>query len=147
MSRDPPWSEIIDHLRNVIEAGVDSQRRGTGIAWPDIRARMPAGGHSRPQRRGIRSRPASRQWEIAVKVSLGRKGFDVDPGAIARAAIETGFTELPIRASAAARVVGLAMFHKDPFDCLLVAQAIDEPAIFCTADPQLEPYSELVEMV
>ena len=37
-----------------------------------------------------------------------------------------------------------APHHRDPFDRLLIAQAVTEPAIFYTADPQLEAYSELV---
>jgi PIN domain nuclease of toxin-antitoxin system len=41
----------------------------------------------------------------------------------------------------------LSLLHRDPFDRVLVAQAIVEPATFYTADPQLVPYSELVRRI
>ena len=86
-------------------------------------------------------------WEIAIKVRLGRADFPVRPDAIARAARDTGFTELPVRADVAARVADLPLHHRDPFDRLLVAQAMAEPMRFYTADPLLPSYSELVTLV
>jgi PIN domain nuclease of toxin-antitoxin system len=67
-------------------------------------------------------------WEIAIKAGLGRPGFAFDPADITRAALDTGFTELAVRANAAALVGRLPPLHRDPFDRLLVAQAIVEPA-------------------
>jgi PIN domain nuclease of toxin-antitoxin system len=55
--------------------------------------------------------------------------------------------QLPVRATAAAHVATLPLPHRDPFDRLLVAQAVIEPAILYTADPQLEVYSELVQRI
>jgi PIN domain nuclease of toxin-antitoxin system len=69
------------------------------------------------------------------------------PEEIARAARDTGFTELPVRADAAAQVVDLPLHHRDPFDRLLVAQAMVEPMRLYTADPLLPPYSELVTLI
>lgn len=86
-------------------------------------------------------------WEVAIKARLGRADFAVRPGEVARAARETGFAELPVRAAAAALVADLPPHHRDPFDRLLVAQAMAEPARLCTADPQLPPYSELVMLL
>jgi PIN domain nuclease of toxin-antitoxin system len=43
------------------------------------------------------------------------------PERIAQAARDTGFTKLPVRADAAARVADLPLHHRDPFDRLLVA--------------------------
>jgi PIN domain nuclease of toxin-antitoxin system len=86
-------------------------------------------------------------WEIAIKVRLGRAGFTVRPDEIVKAACGTGFAELPVRASAAARVADLPLHHRDPFDRLLVAQAITEPTRLYTADPLLPPYSELVMLI
>jgi PIN domain nuclease of toxin-antitoxin system len=90
---------------------------------------------------------AASLWEIAIKTALGRTDFAFDPGQILREALETGFTELPVRSAAAIRVAGLPLHHRDPFDRLLVAQAIDEPVRLLTADPLLPPYSELVTLV
>ena len=86
-------------------------------------------------------------WEITIKSGLGRTGFVFDPAEIARAAIDTGFSELAVRANAAALVGRLPLLHRDPFDRLLVAQAIVEPATLYTADQQLVPYSDLVRRI
>lgn len=86
-------------------------------------------------------------WEIAIKASLGRSDFAVRPEQVAQAARMTGFVELPISADAAAHVAHLPLRHRDPFDRLLVAQAMAEPARLYTVDPLLPPYSELVELI
>lgn len=86
-------------------------------------------------------------WEIAIKSALGRADFAVRPEEVARGAILAGFAELPIRAEAAARVAHLPPHHRDPFDRLLVAQAMSGPLRLYTADPLLPPYSELVTLV
>ena len=86
-------------------------------------------------------------WEVAIKVGLGRADFAVRPEAVAQAARATGFLELPVTAAAAARVADLPPHHRDPFDRLLVAQAVLEPARLYTADPMLALYSELVTLL
>ncbi len=85
-------------------------------------------------------------WEIAIKAALGRPDFSIDPDEIFKAAVTTGFVEMPVRATAMA-VARLPAHHRDPFDRLLVAQAMTEPARLYTADLQLRPYSELVVLV
>ncbi len=86
-------------------------------------------------------------WEIAIKWALKRSDFRITPNEIVAAAIESGLRELPVRSIAAAHVATLPVHHRDPFDRLLVAQAVTEPAILYTADPQLEIYSELVHRI
>jgi PIN domain nuclease of toxin-antitoxin system len=86
-------------------------------------------------------------WEIAIKAGLGRADFAFSPQGILRAALDTGFVELPVRGSVAALVSELPPHHRDPFDRLLVAQAMAEPVRLFTADPLLPPYSELVTLV
>jgi PIN domain nuclease of toxin-antitoxin system len=81
-------------------------------------------------------------WEIAIKARLGK--IDADPQRMAQAIAESGFSELPITAQHAAGVEQLADHHKDPFDCLLVAQALAEPLRLVSADHQLAKYSDLV---
>jgi PIN domain nuclease of toxin-antitoxin system len=90
---------------------------------------------------------AASLWEIAIKAGLGRPDFAFDPQQILQAALDTGFVELPVRSDAAVRVTGLPPHHRDPFDRLLVAQAMHEPVRLYTADPLLPPYSELVTLV
>jgi len=86
-------------------------------------------------------------WEIAIKWALKRSDFRVTPGEILAAAIESGLRELPVGSTAAAHVTALPAHHRDPFDRLLIAQAVTEPALLYTVDPQLEIYSELVHRI
>ena len=87
---------------------------------------------------------AASVWEMAIKVALGRADFRVSPEAIVESALRSGLVELPVRSVAALKVAALPLLHRDPFDRLLVAQAMTEPAALYTADARLEAYSELV---
>lgn len=80
-------------------------------------------------------------WEIAIKSQVLRADFGVDAATIIGAARETRFSELAISAEHAAAVAALPTHHKDPFDRLLIAQAITEPARLVTADKALAAYS------
>jgi PIN domain nuclease of toxin-antitoxin system len=84
-------------------------------------------------------------WEAAVKVAIGK--LDAAPDDLVAGIAASGFAELPVSAWHAARVVALPQHHRDPFDRLLVAQAIYEPLHLLTADAALRRYSELVVTV
>ena len=86
-------------------------------------------------------------WEIAIKAGLGRAKFAVEPIEIVVAALDSGFVELPVHSAAAVKVATLPHHHRDPFDRLLVAQAMTEPTVLYTADAKLPVYSELVQRV
>jgi PIN domain nuclease of toxin-antitoxin system len=64
-----------------------------------------------------------------------------------RFALKAGFTELTVTSVHGAAVAELPWHHRDPFDRLLVAQALSVPARFLTADAVLMRYSELVQQV
>jgi PIN domain nuclease of toxin-antitoxin system len=81
-------------------------------------------------------------WEVAIKARLGR--IDADPRELAAAIEPSGFLELPVRAAHAAGVARLELHHGDPFDRLLIAQALAEPLRLMTADAVLARYSDLV---
>jgi PIN domain nuclease of toxin-antitoxin system len=83
--------------------------------------------------------------EIAIKARLGK--IQGDPAAFADAIEESGFLELAVRAHHGAAVANLPFYHTDPFDRLLVAQAMAEPLHFLTADAALTQYSSLVQIV
>ena len=83
-------------------------------------------------------------WEISIKAALRRDDFNAEPHAISRAARMAGFSALPVSIDDAASVVRLPQYHRDPFDRLLVAQAMEQPARLLTADAVLVRYSELV---
>ena len=86
-------------------------------------------------------------WEIAIKQGRGRKDFDFGSEQIAAAALASQFVELPVRWQAAAAVAQLPMHHRDPFDRILVAQAMTEPLVLYTADHRLGLYSDLVHLI
>ena len=81
-------------------------------------------------------------WEASIKVGLGKLQLDID--ALIAEIEAGGYLELPVRATHAARVRTLPPVHRDPFDRLLVAQALTEPLFLLTADQILAQYSDLV---
>ena len=83
-------------------------------------------------------------WEIAIKSQLRRRDFVANPAEVAGVAVDSGFDELPVRAQHCALTARLPLHHRDPFDRLLIAQAMTEPARLLTVDATLRRYSELV---
>ncbi len=90
---------------------------------------------------------AASLWEIAIKCSLGRQDFTFRPEDIELLARETGFTELPVLSQHTHAVATLPWLHRDPFDRLLLAQALSLPARLLTTDALLAKYSDLVQLV
>jgi PIN domain nuclease of toxin-antitoxin system len=84
-------------------------------------------------------------WEVALKARLGK--IKADPEALAAAIDASGFVELPITSSHAAGVGRLEPHHNDPFDRLLIAQALAEPLKLLTADATLARYGAMVLLV
>ena len=83
--------------------------------------------------------PAS-LWEVAIKRGLGKEGFAVDPRLLRRGLLDNGYQELPITGEHAVAIDGLPAIHKDPFDRILVAQAIVEGIILLTVDDLVARY-------
>ena len=90
---------------------------------------------------------AASLWEIAIKSGLGRADFVVEVDEIREALDENGFQELPIAGAHAVAVATLPAIHGDPFDRMLVAQALVEPMAFITADSRLAAYPGAIEVV
>ena len=84
-------------------------------------------------------------WEIAIKSRIGK--IEADPLEVAAAIAESGFVELKVSALHAAGVASLDAHHNDPFDRLLIAQAMAEPLKLITADAALAKYSDLIVAV
>lgn len=84
-------------------------------------------------------------WEIAIKMGLGKISGNMN--ALVQEIHNSHFLELPVTSQHAAATLGLPDLHRDPFDRILIAQAISEPLVFLTADPKLKKYSELVEVI
>jgi PIN domain nuclease of toxin-antitoxin system len=86
-------------------------------------------------------------WEIAIKLSLGRKDFRIDLPALQMALPDMGLIELPVTAVHATGITKLPLIHRDPFDRLLVSQSIAEPLTLLTNDAVLARYSAAVQVV
>ena len=84
-------------------------------------------------------------WEAAIKIGIGT--LSANPDGLLAGIEASGFVELPVLARHAAGISALPNHHRDPFDRLLVAQAICEPLRLLTADKALTKYTELAEVV
>lgn len=86
-------------------------------------------------------------WEVAIKNSLGRADFDVDPRLLRRALLEHGYHELAVTGAHAAAVDQLPPIHRDPFDRLLIAQAQIEAITLLTVDERIGRYPGPIEII
>ena len=84
---------------------------------------------------------------MVVKRGLDRADFRVDPRRLRRGLLENGYDELPVTGAHALAVDLLPAIHKDPFDRMLIAQAIAEGLPFVTADARLAEYPGDVRLV
>ena len=79
--------------------------------------------------------------------SLGRADFRVEPRVLRRGLLDNGYTELAVTSEHAVNVESLPPLHKDPFDRLLLSQALVEGITLLTADAQLARYRGAVRKV
>ena len=86
-------------------------------------------------------------WEVVIKKNHGRVDFDVDPGVLRRSLLDNQYHELPITSLHALGVHELPKIHKDPFDRILLAQAIKEGITLLTSDQTLREYPAPVVFV
>jgi len=86
-------------------------------------------------------------WEIAIKTGRGRAEFRVDAGILRRSLFENGYAELALTGAHAAALAILPPIHKDPFDRMLVAQAMIEGLALVTADPTVARYPGPIRLV
>jgi len=84
-------------------------------------------------------------WEIAIKIKNGKLKINIK--ALYAYAGKHGFTELPLTGACLKAYLELPNIHKDPFDHMLLAQAITFPLRLITSDSLLADYSSLVMVV
>lgn len=84
-------------------------------------------------------------WEASIKIKQGR--LQASTNELIAGIASSGFIELPITATHGAMTANLPEYHRDPFDRMLIAQAMSEPLKLLTADEMLRQYSELVEVI
>lgn len=87
---------------------------------------------------------AASVWEIAIKYALGRGDIPVSSQDAVGYFRESGYRFLAVEAEHAMAVGGLAAHHQDPFDRILVAQALIEPMRLMTHDPIVTLYSDTI---
>ena len=81
-------------------------------------------------------------WEIAIKISIGKYELREEfLPFFSQLMVDTEMTLLPITLKHASVVAGLPFRHRDPFDRLLIAQAISEEIPVLSADRELDSYS------
>ena len=90
---------------------------------------------------------AASLWEIAIKAARGREDFAADPAAIRDTLEANGFQELPVSGQHAVALAALPSIHGDPFDRMLIAQALVEPLALITSDERLAAYPGTIEVV
>jgi PIN domain nuclease of toxin-antitoxin system len=90
---------------------------------------------------------AASTWEITIKRGLGRADFSVNPHLLRRGLLDNGYTELPITSAHTVAVDRLTDHHKDPFDRILVAQAIVEGITLVTSDPLVAAYPGPIQLI
>lgn len=84
-------------------------------------------------------------WEMQIKIQLGKLKIKMPLSELIRQQQENGIGILPVEASHIFAVENLPNHHKDPFDRLLVAQAIVEDAVLVSADPLITQYPVRVD--
>ncbi len=80
---------------------------------------------------------AASAWELGIKRSAGKLSLTDSIQILVQ---RFGFVELPITMEHSELAASLPLHHKDPFDRMLVAQAIVEQMVLVTADRRLAEY-------
>ncbi len=90
---------------------------------------------------------AASLWEIAIKRGLNRADFRVDPRLLRRGLLDNGYAELPVTSAHAVSIETLPALHKDPFDRMLIAQAMAEGILLLTSDPVVAAYPAPIRLI
>jgi PIN domain nuclease of toxin-antitoxin system len=79
-------------------------------------------------------------WEIAIKANIGKLDLSFPFSTIAPNLISLGITELPITFKDLEIYLSLPLHHRDPFDRILITQAMNHALIFISQDNQMDAY-------
>ena len=110
------------------------------VIWWD-NDELPATVQKRIQRADVVLVSAVTAWEIAIKSALGKMK---EHGSVEALLADYGFIELPIQVRHADQVRTLPDYHRDPFDRMLVAQAMVEDLVIVSKDVTLKRYPAAV---
>lgn len=81
-------------------------------------------------------------WEMQIKQQLGKLEFDIDLQRVINEQLNAGYVEiLTIKLEHILALQNLPFHHKDPFDRLLIAQAVHENLLLASSDMMVDAYS------
>ena len=86
-------------------------------------------------------------WEVATKTERGRDNFHIDVNSLRRSLLDNEYAELSIIGAHAVALASLPPIHRDPFDRMLVAQAIAEGLTLVTSDSVVAKYPGPIRLV
>ena len=86
-------------------------------------------------------------WEISIKRALGRTDVHAAPRQLRRELLANGYQELQVTSEHAFEVESLPLLHRDPFDRILIAQAMVEGCTLLTKDEMVAQYAGPVRRV
>ena len=79
-------------------------------------------------------------WEIAIKLNIGKLAIDMPFEEMKKEADKNDFQILPIQFEDTLLLTSLELFHKDPFDRILISQAIQNNLVIITRDSNFDAY-------
>ena len=86
-------------------------------------------------------------WEVAIKAERGRDDFRIDVSSLRRSLFDNEYAELSMTGAHAVALGSLPPIHRDPFDRMLVAQAMIEGMTLVTSDPAVAKYRGPIRLV
>jgi PIN domain nuclease of toxin-antitoxin system len=86
-------------------------------------------------------------WELSIKQSTGRARLELPAELLHRHLLDNNFDEVPVTATHGLAICGLEQIHKDPFDRILIAQAMSEGMLLLTSDETIAKYKGPIRLV
>ena len=83
---------------------------------------------------------AASLWEVAIKSGLGREDFRADARLLRRGLLDNGYGELAIGGDHAVAITNLPAIHRDPFDRMLIAQAMLDDLVLVSNERAFAAY-------
>jgi PIN domain nuclease of toxin-antitoxin system len=80
-------------------------------------------------------------WEVGIKSAMGKASFRFDPAVLRRALLDADYQELAMTGQHGIAAAALPPIHNDPFDRMLIGQALTEGFVLVTKDQAIAKYS------